>query len=143
MFTQRWSRQAARSENGSACSFGSVAFSGAPTRLAANCGEADPEHFQFFLQNILEVDQAVFGSVAYHCEHKRTVYPAGLQFANTAKPASIIARTAMQTKENYSKSLLNLTHAKKRQHRQNYNDSADKVNNAVHDAASIDDCFLT
>jgi hypothetical protein len=67
-----------------------------------------------------------------------------MQFAKSPKPAPIFARTDMQgQRKNYSKTLLNLTQAKERQHCQNYNDSADEVNNAVHVAASIDDCSLT
>ncbi len=60
---QRWSRHAARSESRSACCSGSVAFCGVPARLVANCGEADPELFQFFLRHIFEVYHAVFGPV--------------------------------------------------------------------------------
>ncbi len=67
-----------------------------------------------------------------------------MQFAKTAKPASIIVRTDMKhQRKTYCGLLLVLAQAEKRQNCQNYDDSADEINNVVHDAVSIDDCSTT
>ena len=67
-----------------------------------------------------------------------------MRFAKTAKPASIIARTDMKhQRKTYCGLLPVLTQAEKRQNCQDYDDSADEINNVVHDAVSIDDCPTT
>jgi hypothetical protein len=69
-----------------------------------------------------------------------------MQFAKIPKPLRSLPEPTCKPqtqRKQYSRTLLNLTQAKERQHCQNYNHSADEVNYAVHDAASIDDYPLT